>query len=289
MAKMKDDDCLLVGREGVDYRVSYKDFAAEVGAGGSTGPVDWGDVNGKPSEFPPEAHTHPEPNDGKLTIQGSEGTVYGEFTANQAGDVVVTIPEDESDCPKLVSNYFIDANKSGLWAGSGKICGDDVQKNMTLLIDNVDAIDELECGDKIKVQMNDGSFHEAPIIALRKASYADGWVPFADYGWIEIDGLTEEAIRNDGTPNGSKNPYIDVNGHHTITECAASGGSAIGDGELTLKKPDGTVLGTFTANQAHPTEIIIESGGGVSDAYTKAESDARFMPLDITTLPQYRP
>ena len=57
MAKMKDDDCLLVGRDGVDYRVSYKDFADDVTAG--SGSVDWGDVTGKPSEFPPEAHEHP--------------------------------------------------------------------------------------------------------------------------------------------------------------------------------------------------------------------------------------
>ena len=228
----------------------------------------------------------PVPNDGKLTIQGSEGTVYGQFTANQAGDITVTIPEEESLCPKLVSSYFIDANKSGLWAGNGKICGDDIQKNMTLLIDNTDAIDELDCGHTIKVQMADGTFHEGAIIALRKATYSDGWVPYATYGWIEIDGLTEPTIYPDGNPiSGGKYPLIDVNGNHTITDCGAA--SAIGDGELKLVKPDGTVLGTFTANQAHPTEIIVEAG--VTDAYTKAESDLRFMPLDITSLPTYVP
>ena len=48
MAKIKDDDCLLVGRDGVDYKVSYKDFAEAVedSTGGSS--VDWGDITGKP-------------------------------------------------------------------------------------------------------------------------------------------------------------------------------------------------------------------------------------------------
>lgn len=33
MAKIQDDDCLLVGRDGVDYRVSFKDFSGEVNGG----------------------------------------------------------------------------------------------------------------------------------------------------------------------------------------------------------------------------------------------------------------
>ena len=118
-----------------------------------------------------------------------------------------------------------------------------------------------------------------------KATFSSGLVPYATYGWIEIDGLDKQALLSDGRPNGTNTPYIDVTGNHTITDCGAE--SAIGDGELTLKKPDGTILGTFTANQAHPTEIIVEAG--VTDAYTKAESDLRFMPLDITSLPTYVP
>ena len=55
MALMKDDDCLLVGREGVDYRVSYTDFKNEVG---DKAPTTWNDVVGKPSKYPPDTHSH---------------------------------------------------------------------------------------------------------------------------------------------------------------------------------------------------------------------------------------
>ena len=30
MAKIQNDDCLLVGRDGVDYRISFEDFAARM-------------------------------------------------------------------------------------------------------------------------------------------------------------------------------------------------------------------------------------------------------------------
>lgn len=36
-----------------------RQIIADVGGGGGGGPVAWGDVTGKPSTFPPEAHTHP--------------------------------------------------------------------------------------------------------------------------------------------------------------------------------------------------------------------------------------
>ena len=64
---------------------------------------DYNDLDNKPTEFPPEDHTHsyddledlptiPTVNDGKLTVKDSDGNDLGEFTANQFGDTLVTLP-----------------------------------------------------------------------------------------------------------------------------------------------------------------------------------------------------
>ena len=66
----------------------------------------------------------------------------------------------------------------------------------------------------------------------------------------------------------------------------------IGDGALTLKGTDGTEFGVFNANQSGDLDIEIPSfSGDYNDLtnkpsfYTKTESDGRYMPLDIRTLP----
>lgn len=65
MASLNSDDCLLVGRDGVDYKVHYQDFIESLegdlnidASGGPSGPVSWNDLTDKPSEFPPESHSH---------------------------------------------------------------------------------------------------------------------------------------------------------------------------------------------------------------------------------------
>ena len=59
MAFLKDDDCLLVGRDKKDYRISVKDFAEEVGGGGGSDfSGNYNDLTNKPTEFPPETHGH---------------------------------------------------------------------------------------------------------------------------------------------------------------------------------------------------------------------------------------
>ena len=45
---------------------------------------------------------------------------------------------------------------------------------------------------------------------------------------------------------------------------------------------------TFKFSDGDKIQVKLETGG-VVDAYTKAESDNRFMPYDITTLPKYVP
>ena len=57
--------------------------------------VYWENILNKPDCFPPCDHEHdfPEPNDGKLTVKTESGDTLGEFTANQAGDTEVVIPD----------------------------------------------------------------------------------------------------------------------------------------------------------------------------------------------------
>ena len=68
----------------------------------------------------------------------------------------------------------------------------------------------------------------------------------------------------------------------------------IGDGTLTIKNSDGTSAGSFRANQTTGTNITLPAGfsGDYNDltnkpsVYTKAESDGKYMPLDLRTLPK---
>ena len=61
----------------------------------------WDQVTEKPDCFPPCDHEHdfPEPNDGKLTVKTEGGDTLGEFTANQAGDTEVVIPDPPEPIP----------------------------------------------------------------------------------------------------------------------------------------------------------------------------------------------
>ena len=51
MAFIKDDDCLLVGRDKKDYRISVKDFAEEVGGGDDGFSGDYNDLSNKPDIY----------------------------------------------------------------------------------------------------------------------------------------------------------------------------------------------------------------------------------------------
>ena len=53
MAILKDDDCLLVGRDKKDYRISVKDFANEVGGGddGDHFSGEYNDLTNKPDVY----------------------------------------------------------------------------------------------------------------------------------------------------------------------------------------------------------------------------------------------
>ena len=92
------------------------------------------------------------------------------------------------------------------------------------------------------------------------------------------DGLTI-----DGANNITIDPNYNLDGNV----------SAPNDGPLTIKDSDGNTVGEFTANQSTPTTVTLPKGfsgdyGDLSntpDVYTKTQSDAKFMPLDISTLP----
>ena len=63
MAFLKDDDCLLVGRDKKDYRISVKDFANEVGGGGDGDHFsgDYNDLANQPAI--PDAYTKTQSDD----------------------------------------------------------------------------------------------------------------------------------------------------------------------------------------------------------------------------------
>ena len=89
------------------------------------------------------------------------------------------------------------------------------------------------------------------------------------------------------TIDGSNNIIIDPN-------YSLDGNVSVpNDGKLTIKDSDGTTVGEFTANQSTPTDVTLPKGfsgdygdlANKPDVYTKTQSDAKFMPLDISTLP----
>ena len=80
MASLRNDDCLLVGRNNVDYKVSYQELAGslenDIAFSGN-----YNDLTNKP-----------EIGNGKITIALSDTVGIGSFKTNQKGDQRITLP-----------------------------------------------------------------------------------------------------------------------------------------------------------------------------------------------------
>ena len=90
MASLNSDDCLLVGRDGVDYKVHYEDFVesleGDLNIDASGGSVSWNDLTDKPA-IPSPA------NNGKLVFKRADNSVIDDlFSADSSYDVGVKLP-----------------------------------------------------------------------------------------------------------------------------------------------------------------------------------------------------
>ena len=261
----------------------------------------------------------PDINDGKLTIKDSEGDTVGEFTANQAGDTDVTLPKgfsgswnDLTDKPgcfepcdhthalKDLSDTEIPDpqdkdvltydSESGKWTSGDGVWVDPGTRMMGVTDVSKPAPADPTPGD-IWVHHDEQLGREAGATVIADSS----WVGVAGEEFWEGEYVifsTDDVWHHGGATTelnwdqiqNKPSCYAPCDHRHDYSELDnAPPLPVVYDGKLTIKTEGGKNLGEFTANQDGDTEVVIPDSPDI-DAYTKAESDARFMPLDIRTL-----
>lgn len=268
--------------------------------------LDWGDITNKPTEFPPADHSHsyndladkPTIGDGLLTINNSDGSKAGEFTANQTGNSVVVLPagfsgswDDLTDVPTEFPpaahehslDDLSDVNVAGaaagqrlVFRGSEWVAEDDPFVNQAVHFKGF-----IDVGGDTAPSANPGDTYiqhradEADAVAgsswtgIEGATAKEGqYVIYgADNKWHK--GTTVEnvdQVQSDWlVSDTSSAAYID--NKPDIQDLINGSLPTVNDGTLTIKDSGGVTVGTFTANQAGSTDVTLPQGfsGNYSD------------------------
>ena len=262
MATLKNDDCLLVGRNNVDYQVSYQELVGSLE----------GDI-----DIPAEA------NDGKLTIKNSDGSEAGSFTANQAGNTTVNLPAGFS------GSYNDLTNKPAIGDGTLTIKNSDNSTAGTFTANQAGATN-ITLPKGFSGDYNDltnkpsafsGDYNDLTNKPSIPAAANDGKLTIKNSDGSEAGSFTANQAGN--TTVSLKASF---SGNYNDLTNKPSIPAAANNGKLTIKNSDGSEAGSFTANQSGNTTVSLKAGfsGNYNDLTNKPDL-TKYMPLDLRTLP----
>ena len=269
---LSNSDLFLVSRGGKDYSISYDKIFADIDGNITVG-------------------------DATITIEDSEGNTVGSFTTNQAGDASITLPQvviPESLHPKGFINVEVPApanpEHGDIYiqhdagdpvaktadASFNGLAGQTVEEGVFVIF----GVDDLwHAGGQANPTAVKTDWEEtdqtSDAFLLNKPDLQAEVGKFAGNGAIEVEagaGLiatgqnatanqdirttrTIAAVVGDGiTIDGSDRISIDFtyNWDSLVT--------APNDGTLTINNADGSVAGTFSADQAGPTTVTLPKG-----------------------------
>ncbi len=233
----------------------------------------YNDLTDVPTEFNPKAHVHsyndltdkPAINNGTLTIKDSSGASVGTFTANQAGPTDVTLPKGFS------GNYNDLTNKPSIpTVNNGTLnIKDSAGGTVGTFTANQAGVTNVTLPNGFSGNYND--LTNKPTI------------PTVNNGKLTIKNA-DGSNAGEFTANQSGNSIISLPKEFSGNYHELSNKPTIGDGQIILKQ-NGVEKGRFKMNDIGGNTINLSDTDTHIDAYTKAESNGRFMPLDIRTLP----
>jgi uncharacterized coiled-coil protein SlyX len=220
-------------------------------------------------------------NNGTLTIKDSTGVSVGSFTANQAGTTDVTLPKgfsgdynDLSNKPAINNGTLTIKNDDGTSVGSFT-ANQSGNTNVTLPKGFSGSYNDLS--DKPTSFPPSGHTHSYNELTDRPTipTVNNGALTIKDSGGTTVGSFTANQSGNTNVtlPKGFSGNYNDLTNKPSI-----------GNGQIVIKQ-GGAEKGKFTMNQTNGGTIELTDTNTQVDAYTKGESNARFMPLDIRTLP----
>jgi hypothetical protein len=268
---LANSDLFLVNRGGTDYSVSFDKVMADI-----DGLITIGD--------------------GKITLTESDGTKVGEFTVNQAGDVEIALPQvvipeslhpkgfinvadpapadpehgdiyiqssagagavtaDASFAPGITGSVdegvFVIYGVDDKWHAGGQANPTTVQSDWTELDQTSDAY--IQNKPDLQAEIDAKAGNGAIQVEAGAGLIATGQNATANQKGDTtrtIAAKVGDGITIDGDGAISIDPSFNLDGNVT----------APNDGTLTIKDSDGATVGTFTANQAGPTDVTLPKG-----------------------------
>lgn len=176
------------------------------------------------------------PGNGELTILDSDGDPLGTFTANQTGDVEITIPTSG-----FSGDYNDLTNKPDIGDGALTIKGTDGTEYGVFTANQSGDLD-IEIPSSFSGDYDD---------LANKPTIGDGTLTIKNSDGSTAGTFTANQVgTTDVTlPAEFSGDYSDLNGTPTIP--------TVNNGKLTIKNPDGSAAGEFTANQAGTTDVTL--------------------------------
>ena len=237
--------------------------------------------------------------DGSLTFKNSDGSVVVAFSANQDSNSEVTLPKGFSgDYDDLINKPTIGDGTISITESDGTAVGSFTVNqvgNLTIALPEVTIPDALSPKGFIDVTLSaPASPEHGDLYIQHRDDLADG---VADASFET--GITTGQVVEEGA-------FV-MYGVDDLWHTGGNVDTAVGDGTLTIKNSDGTVAGTFTANQETDTEIVLPEGfsGDYNDLinqpvpFPEAPADgnvyvrngqstswAQGLPYDVRTLPE---
>ncbi len=311
----KTTDQFLVNRDGVDYKTTYAALVTDLnttldqpGAGvlvfkdsqgnevgtfnadqatGSTTTVTFpkgfsGDFN--------DLLNAPTIGEGVLTIADANGPV-GTFSANATGNATITLPAIVIP-DALHPMGFINVK---LTAPAGRV-GDVYIQSSLNDFETADSSFAGLGGDKVLngtliLFGSDNNWHAGGTVGDPVVGDGTLTIKNSDGSTAGTFSANAEADTTVTLPAGFSGAYGDLSGtpsefkpeahRHDYSEIDNQ--PTIGDGVLTIKQ-NGLQVATFAANATSPVVVELSDTNTSVDAYTKAESDAKFLAKDISQL-----
>ena len=312
----KTSDQFLVNRDGVDYKTTYAALVTDLNTtldqpgagelvfndseGNEVGRFNADQATGSTTTvtFPKgfsgdytDLLNAPTVGEGVLTIEDANGTV-GTFSANATANATITLPaivipdalhpmgfinvKQTAPVGRVGDTYIQSSlNDSETADNSFAGLGGDEIKNGTLILFGSDnnwhsggTVGDPVVGDgTLTIKNSDGSTagtftanSEADVTVNLPAGFSGA------YG--DLVGTPSQFA-----PSAHRHDYSEIDNTPTI-----------GAGVLTIKQ-NGVAVGTFSANAESAVVLELTDTNTSVDAYTKAESDAKFLAKNIATLP----
>ena len=252
----------------------------------------------------------PSPKDGQqLTFRNGQWVAEDNAFSEQAVHFMGFVNVEDDAAPTGVGNvkpgdtyiqHKVDeteATANSTWTGIG---GEQVAEGQYVMYGadskwhkgkTVESVDQIQ-SDWTEGDVSSPAFikNKPDIQADIDASIGNGKLRIQDANGVEL-GTFEANQSNDEVvtlPATFSGDYNDLDNKPTPP--------VVNDGRLNIKDSDGNTVGTFTANQATTTDVNLPKGfsgdyndltnkPNIPDAYTKTESDARYIRKNIATLP----